>query len=300
MDLVTSYLHSCHDLGIEPHVVLVDKKSISGIRPLSPGREGLIFSASPSSQYEFQLTIDVLTKRPIVVATVEGESKQVVSLRNIPTQSERRRYIRIVRSIQTELQNIETGRRAHSTKHRSNNVRLIRVKEGRFQMWEVVIPTRIIDDTAHFFLTIQKLYEGQLYQNSGQIYIPKSEFPGFHRWPSLQSFLAKRINAELLPLAPAETEPIDNFEFISDYHGTVQFFCFASGYGRILTNSGSAAVHWRDIKSDKLFAHLLPEALVKFESFELKDVERDGLRDCTLAAKGVEEITVGTEEVQYA
>ncbi len=244
-----------------------------GWERIAPEADGFLTSFPAFMGVEFLLALRIprsLNIKPARVKVYEGGR----FLKTLPDQSEEKNaglFSRIIVNTATR-KSTSDGYVALSTKHNNNNIRLVAAIKNVFQMWELAIVTRVgADDEAGFFLTVQKLYQGKMYNRAGRIYIPDWEYPGFQRWPSLQRFLAQMVNARQLP--PADqilTVPSDKTEKIEKHEAVVEFFCLASGLGLARIVKGhKAVIHWRDIITDDRFAGLAAGQKLFFDGLEI-------------------------------
>lgn len=248
--------------------------------------DGFLFAIDPWIRVEFRILIDLPEEsRQIQVATVHGRNKMITPKKSIVSDKHYQRFVKGVRNRKTE--NVPYL----STKHEGNNTRIVFTANGRFEMWETAIPTRTLDGQAHFFLTIQKLYEGQMYNFEGKVYIPDTQYPGYHNWPSLQEYLNKTIDLgqlekidldQMLEILTKEDRPEE--VPAEGNTGIVKYFCLASGLGLAKTSMDNAMIHWSQIVSSERLACLEKGEAIRFDeiTFGTKGAEP------ALFLKGVE------------
>ncbi len=229
--------------------------------------DGFLFSISPWISLEFKILIDLpVDYDHIQVVTVCGRDKKIVSKKSITSDKHYRRFVKRVRNRATE--NVPYL----STKHEGNNTRIIFTTNGKFEMWEAAIPTRILDGKASFFLTIQKLYEGRMYNFEGKVYIPETQYPGYQNWPNLQEYLNSTFDVETLEKIDLDRmlEILDQGDQaeevpVEENKGVVEYFCLASGLGLAATNTNQAMIHWSQIVSPERLAYLEKGQPIRFD-----------------------------------
>ncbi|OGN12185.1 MAG: hypothetical protein A3C71_00705 [Candidatus Yanofskybacteria bacterium RIFCSPHIGHO2_02_FULL_43_15c] len=250
--------------------------------------DGFLFSINPWTPLEFSILIDLPVKHnDIQVVTVCGRDKTIVSKQSITPDKHYRRFVKRVRNRATE--NVPYL----STKHEGNNTRIIFTANGQFEMWEVAIPTRILNGQAHFFLTVQKLYEGRMYNYEGKVYIPETQYAGYQNWPNLQEYLGKAVplnqleeidSDQMLEILVSSEDQLEEIPAVEDNAGVVKYFCLASGLGLAAVNVNNAMIHWSQILSPERLACLEKGQPIRFDRIVLgtKDAET------VLFLKGVE------------
>ena len=150
-----------------------------------------------------------------------------------------------------------------STKHDGNNLRIILAENGIFEMYEVAIPMRAPNDVASYFLTVQKLYSGRMYNRLDCEVEMSPECEIFHQWENLRNFLNENVELGDLVDAASALRPrkMPQQEPTADRH-LVKYFCLASGLGKAQTHRGEAFIRWPDIISAGRFACLEAGQLV--------------------------------------
>ncbi|MDP3730964.1 MAG: hypothetical protein Q8R34_00485 [bacterium] len=239
--------------------------------------DGFLFSINPWVSLEFRILIDLpVDHEHINVVTVHGRDKKITAKQSITPGKHYRRFVKKVKNRATE--NVPYL----STKHEGNNTRIIFTANGKFEMWEVAIPTRILNGQAHFFLTVQKLYEGRMYNYEGKVYIPETQYLGYQDWPHLQEYLNKIVPLDqleeidfdqMLEILAREDRPEE--VLAEDNIGAVKYFCLASGLGLAAVNANEAMIHWSEIISPERLACLEKGQLIRFAgiTFGIKDAE---------------------------
>lgn len=242
-------------------------------RLLEPDQhDGFLFDLKPWVSVEFRILIDLpVDNQQIKVVTVYDRDKKIAHKSSI---TKDKHYLRFVKSVKNRL----TGNVPYlSTKHDGNNTRIIFTGSlfgvHRFEMWETAIVTRILDGQAHFFLTIQKLYEADMYNFDGRVYLPETQYPGYQHWSNLQTYLNSVINVETLEkvdldqmLEILDQESQSNELPVEEKVGVVKYFCLASGLGLAQTSNESAFIHWSKIISNDRLACLAEGQKIQFEN----------------------------------
>jgi len=275
-DLYPYSLTELNRLGVQLEVGLIDGKQYL---ELKPGMAGHLATLPADLPVEFGIMARASrnTERIVAAASVYGRKRIIDGKRNYTADEPIASFAKLIRNRETQLRGAE-NQILFSTKHEGNNTRLIVIDGNLFQMWELAIPTRIYGDEAKFFLTVQKLYQGRLYNLGGYPYIPSSDYPGYLRWERLQEFLPRIIELDRLPYLEQPFETAEELQGLLNSKVTangkitgleedeaiVEYFCLASGLGLAHTAHGVGRIHWTEIESDELFVHLSKGQRIKF------------------------------------
>ena len=254
--------------------LLLEKLGISVVVAMEVGDELKVLDSDPKDGHLvslpshqpvcFSIFLKVPRDPDFQVVSVYGRQRNIALKHDILPENLRAVYEKKIKNRKTRAIT-SNGYEVLSTKHEGNNVRVVIAKNGIFQMWEVAIPTRIINNEAFFFLTIQRLYQGNIFNLDRHVYIPDWQFPGYKKWKDFQSLIFNIVKDQKLKKIKIEI-PKSNKEQkeLSKNHGEVIFFCLASGLGVIRTNEGPALFHWSDINSCARFVYLLKGDLVEY------------------------------------
>ena len=171
------------------------------------------------------------------------------------------------------------------TEYAENNIRLIELdlREGNFQTWEIAL----VSQDSVFFVTVQKVYEGQCYLNKGTILCPE-----FNKWPQLVQYVSGLIRSKgnidrLPPISQYKRKEEEiNAQGLDKNTGRVIWFNCAQGFGAIITSEGVARVRWNKItREDFRMALLIPKEIVSYE--RLISPEQTNLRKTSFRIEAV-------------
>lgn len=276
-DLYPYSLEELYRLGVRLTVGLVDDK---GFMELKPKEDGSLATLPADVPVEFGIMIraERTTNRVITAASVYGRKRIIDGKGDYTATEPEATFVKLIRNRETQLTGAK-GQKLLSTKHEGNNTRLVIVENNLFKMFELAVPTRIYDEEARYFLTVQKLYQGRLYNLGGYPYIPSSDYPGYLRWERLQEFLPHVIDIEKLPILDRPLETAEELQVLlsgqqlnngkvnglSDNEAVVEYFCLASGLGLAHTAYGPGRIHWTEIESNDPFVHLSQGQRITFE-----------------------------------
>ena len=254
--------------------LLLEKLGISVVVAMEVGDELKVLDSDPKDGHLvslpshqpvcFSIFLKVPRDPDFQVVSVYGRQRNIALKHDIMSGNLRAVYEKKIKNRKTRAIT-SNGYEVLSTKHEGNNVRVVIAKNGIFQMWEVAIPTRIINNEAFFFLTIQRLYQGNIFNLDRHVYIPDWQFPGYKKWKDFQSLIFNIVKDQKLKKIKIEIpKPNKEQKELLENHGEVIFFCLASGLGVIRTNEGPALFHWSDICSCARFVYLLKGDLVEY------------------------------------
>lgn len=271
-------MYNCHrelkelkKLGIE---IFVDAESGADVIALAaPEQDGFLNDFEANECISFKIVISTPRSRNIIPAVVYGKEKKINLLGDKSPSDDRATYRK---NVPTRL--VFKGLSGYfTTQYVDNNARIFRIDGNRFQMWEIAVVTRIKYYRSLYFLTIQKVYEADMYNDSGKIWVSPYQFPGFVFWASLRRLLEERVDVFALPgKIPEKTGEHQEEGEINEYPneiygggsiGRVIFFNLANGKGKIYSDDfETLTVHWSKIKTKERFAHLLGGQLVTFKN----------------------------------
>lgn len=247
-------------------------------KTLIPEKDGFLCELGKNIPIDFALITTMVPSEDIVPAVVQGREKKIQLLGNKTPNSPLASYIASVRTKKIPKVGI-------STKYVDNNFRIFVFRETRFYQWEVAIVTRITVTTSQYYLTIQKVYESEMYNDEGHVWMPPDQFDGYETWDSLQKLTALNVAPDNLPARESysisEEPEKENF---APGQGKVIFFNLANGHGFVRTKlTKDPAVHWSQIKNGQRFAHLEKSQLVKFEDLRFTSgLDSDNIDRCQL------------------
>ncbi|OGN00698.1 MAG: hypothetical protein A3B91_05125 [Candidatus Yanofskybacteria bacterium RIFCSPHIGHO2_02_FULL_41_29] len=221
----------------------------NNIEPLKPESDGFLFSSEcPNS---FLITVEFLksSDMAVVSALSNGDIQPMTIFSDNPEVYETLKVV--------PLYQVTDG---ISTKIHDNSIRVVSVRNGLFQMFEVGVASRIHSKTSYHFLAIQKLYESPLYQGDepGKVLANNTAYPGYAKWPALQDLVGKMTDWDALPKAVENPEKkIPDTDIKGDGDGRVIFFNPVTGLGMIKRRNGQAgSVYWSQIETDDRFPYL--------------------------------------------
>lgn len=280
-------LQNLRDLGIE-----LETKSFAPINPkplkremladsfgqaIQPKKDGFLVEVKADTPLNFVIILKVKRgqNQNILPIIVSGREKHITPLGDQTKDESVATYLKVVPTNPTKKESWETTKY-----HRTNNVRLVYVLDNLFSMWEIAVATRVCDGKARHHLTIQKNYEGEMYNFQGMVIIPSWQFPGYDQWGDLQNLLERWPDPDLghltkikstkeLPAGPSipslTTSDLPLFLPPDVRVARVVFFNLASGKGK--TESG-LTLHWSKIETDSRFAHLEKGQIITFYGTE--------------------------------
>lgn len=158
----------------------------------------------------------------------------------------------------------------YCTKYRSNNFRLLEMKESlELNIWEIALVSRGGD----FFVTVEHAYEFSCYRDRrNAIVCPYFEGKP-HTWPQLVDMLSATL-ADIVDALPDVSECKEmhhKSEELGLSTGQVLWWSSAQGFGAIRTYQGDAFVHWNDIVSDCRLKRLVRGEKVIFDCLTTLD-----------------------------
>lgn len=249
---------------------------------LNPEKDGFLQEVGAKTPLNFVLIVEAPRDRHIRPVIVSGRSKRIIRLGDQTPQEPLATYAKVVVTNPTKED-------WESTKYnRENNLRLVSVTSDLFAMWEIGVVTRIIGSVAKHFLTVQKEYEGKMYNLGGTVLIP--DFPGFDQWGDLQNILEEWPDPTLAHLTEIESLVQTATTGISaapleENRARVIFFNLAGGKGKAATTAGQEAltVHWSKIETSERFAHLEKGQIISFtgtapENEKSNNIQAIGIR----------------------
>jgi cold shock CspA family protein len=174
----------------------------------------------------------------------------------------------------------------YHTEYPNNNCRIMRIyKNGHVEMWEIAV----ISQNGNFFLTTQKTYNVNCYNNEGKLDCPK-----FSKWPQVLNLLFSSLYYKNLPLISEyqEEKMIRPGELPKEI-GHVQWWNIAQGFGAIMTPNGPARVHWKNIfpSNGDRFARLNAGGRVRYQKLITPNQTKARSTNFRLEAVGVKTIT---------
>lgn len=173
----------------------------------------------------------------------------------------------------------------YHTEYPQNNFRLLRIyKNGHIEMWEI----SVISQNGNFFLTTQKTYNTNCYNNKGNLDCPK-----FSKWPQMLNLLLSSLVIKNLPLiSEYEEEKMIRSGELPQGIGHVQWYNIAQGFGAIMTPNGPARVHWKNIfpvNGDR-FVSLVPGSRIRYQKLIAPKQTKARSTNFRLEAAGVSAI----------
>lgn len=240
---------------------------------LVPEEDGFLCELNKNTPIDFAIVIKMIPCQHIVPAVVQGREEKKINLLGNKTPNPS-----LVASYVTRVRTEKIPKVGISTKYVNNNLRIFVFADRWFYQWEVAIVTRITALSSRYFLTLQKVYTSEMYNDGGQVWMPPDQFEGYETWDSLQKLTALKVASDRLPdrelYAPEKEPGKENF---APGDGRVIFFNLANGHGFVRTKMPKdPAIHWSQIKDGQRFAHLEKDQLIKYEDleFSLDDLDR--------------------------
>ncbi len=177
---------------------------------------------------KFELILHVEKTVNVVVFFTQGDARNINLITGRSSDEEPPRFFS--KNIGTTTDN---GNR-YTTKnnsHQTNGVWFMSLADKKLQMWEVAIVTNIKDEKSHYYLSLQLVYQADMYKKKGELWIPPDQFPGYDSWHSLQNLLQEVVDVKSLKAAArykaAKVEPVD----IADNQARVTWFSQSRRYG---------------------------------------------------------------------
>lgn len=267
-------MYNCHrelkslgELGLN---ISVHKKEFlhEDKKLLEPGEDGFITKLFKNMPTDFIITTEARRSDNLVLATVVGGTRNIQSLKDHTPDDSSATYVKKVAA-----ERISSG---FTTKPSRNNFRIFSTHKNKFRMWEVAIVTRILGRDSLYFLTIQKIYEADMYNDDGNIWMPPEQYPGYEKWESLQNLLVRMVELDSL-LDQSEYKPSKNKkdkDSVNPDRGRMLFFNLSGSYGLAEVNIedfDTAIVYWSQINTNDRFTHLEEGQMVSFGYYNIKE-----------------------------
>lgn len=165
---------------------------------------------------------------------IQVDGRKMITYKHNHSESADKVILKTVILIKTGLDGV------FHTEYPENNLRIIRIyKNGHMELWEM----SVVAQNNNFFLRSQKVYDVQCYNNDGKL-----DCPRFSKWPDMLTLLKTNLLVKNLPdISEYKEDKMVRPGELSNNIGHVQWYNEAQGFGSIMTSSGPARIHWKNI-----------------------------------------------------
>ncbi|PJE50361.1 MAG: hypothetical protein COV29_04255 [Candidatus Yanofskybacteria bacterium CG10_big_fil_rev_8_21_14_0_10_36_16] len=233
---------------------------------LSPkNNSGLLIMAEPNEEVKFGVVVDLEKNSELIVFEVSGKNRNITLLGNkSPSNSATKTFIKRVRTHPDK-----TG--CYTTKNnafQNNGLWVAKIGPKSLEMWEIAIVTQI-QGLSKYYLSLQKVYCADLYENNGEIFVPEEQFLNYNNWQSLNELVKKCVNVEKLTSAKNYSPPNDTAPELEPNKCQIQWFNQSRRYGlgNINGHRGPVMIHSSEIL-DQEFPALDPGTIVSFDKIK--------------------------------
>lgn len=251
---------------------------------ISPDKDGYLGSDLLFRKREKQISLFTLNcyvpKMERIYGMVVDGKKNVVLMKNRSRDSS-------VTLFSIKIPAKDTNYGVLATEYPQNNMRLLILKEGYFEIWELAI----VSQDGLFFLTEQRTYESQCFlDENGEVVCPQ-----LAKWPQLIQLLKSLVKEEkLLPSSKYVPLPTPKAEGLSFKQGRVVWWNYAQGLGAIVIDKKGtqARVHWSKIVLDQSggLRALQPGQIVSYQKLVLPRQSKGRITGFLYEAVGVKAI----------
>lgn len=229
---------------------------------------GLLGAFDPKKQMGFGLVIEVPKTSGLDVFWLEGGNRRIKPLSDLaPRDMIGTFLLRVPTSLTLQ------GEYTTKSNNKENNAAwLMNTRDGQLKMWEIAIVTKIVGGVSRYHLSLQLVYQGEMYNEDGRALVPHWQFRNFKEWDgegSLREFLDRHVRASSLPSASEAVEPALSAVEMADQRSEVIFFNQAKGWGlgRVADKEKPAFIYNTNVVGQE-FPAFDPRQIVAYEKIE--------------------------------
>lgn len=251
---------------------LPGEKLTGGVESSIQGDQGFLGAFDSKMKATFILAVEVEWRDDLYVVWAEGRDRNIKPLGNRMSDAPTTLFSKRIPTDKTVSGDWVTK----STDNLGNSVWVISTANGQLQMWEVAIVTIVTNGQGKFYLSLQKVYSGDMFNNRYSsednffVFIPEEQFPGYAEWYSLRGFLDSHTNrTNLKDISRYIPGPEEDPPVLVDGQAEVIWFNQAKGFGfvRVPGEEKNPIFHRTSIQNQE-FPAFEPGQVIMYSSLD--------------------------------
>ncbi len=223
---------------------------------------GLLCAIDSSRKTTFGLVATAIQREDLHIVQISGERRMIDILKNYSTRNGQVQILKKVATTQSKEGHFVTK----ENNFQNNGIWIISTRNGKLEMWQISIVTDVKGGYSFYYLSVQLVYQAQMYNDKGALCVFPDEFQGYTSWPALSLFLKSKVDVSLLP--PAEThKPKVNLQVeLQANQCQIIFFNQSKRYGlgKVASQNSAVMIHASAIEQE--FPALANGQIVTFKS----------------------------------
>lgn len=213
--------------------LLPGEKLTGGVELSIQGDQGFLGAFDSKMKATFILAVEVERRDDLHVVWAEGRDRNIKPLSDQTPDKSKTFFTKRIPTDKTQSGDWVTK----STDNLGNSVWVISTANGQLQMWETAIVTIVTNGQGKFYLSLQKVYSGDMFNNRDSsednffVFIPEEQFPGYAEWHSLRGFLTHINPVNLKDISRYIPGSEEDPPVLVDGQAEVIWFNQAKGFG---------------------------------------------------------------------